>query len=212
MIARSVELPPAAHGRLLPHRFSNDVRIAITPAETFPLLIAERTRGFWLAALARPAFVAFVLGCVTSMSATGVVSAITILSGTVSWSFVPALQLATGLWLCRRPPAPSTDRLRALELLFQTHVPWTLWILLIGFRLILFPLGQSGLELLLATAIVPAIWTRRLLRVFCIHVLGCDRADARRRTRIHQLTTLAIGVFYIGWAIGLVPRIVGVFS
>jgi hypothetical protein len=212
MTAPPVELPLFTRGGRISPRFSNGIRIAITPAETFPLLIAERRRGSWPAAIAGPVYTAFVLGCVTSIAATGVVSAISILSGTLAWSFVPALQMASGLWLCRRPPAPHADRVRALALLFSTHLPWTLWIVLAGFRLILFPVGQGGLAFLLATTLVPAIWTRRLLISFCIHVLGCGRADARRRTRVHQLATLAVAITSVGWAIGLVPRIVGLFS
>ena len=75
--------------------------------------------------LGRMALIALLIGTSLSAAATERVDIWLVLSATLAWSFVPVLQLLTGLVLVQ---GTALDWRRALEAYFATHWPWSLWI------------------------------------------------------------------------------------
>jgi hypothetical protein len=152
------------------------------------------------------ALIALVIGTSLSVAATERVTISLVVAGTLGWSFVPVLQLLTGVLLIR---GTRVDRPAALERYFDTHWPWSLWILTSSAVLLMIPVTRAfGLWTAL-TAGVPVIWTVRLLLGYCRTVLHLSTAQARLRVALHQILTYAITLAYINAAVALWPRIVG---
>jgi hypothetical protein len=191
---------------------STAARVAIWPRQTYAELHGEGQRGSWWRAAAIPLVTALVIGVSTSVAATGVASLFSIASGALCWSFVPLIQLANGLLLCRRPPRGSGGTARAVELFFLSHLPWSLWLIGITIVLLWVPLAGTAIYQLLLTAVVPLIWTGAILRSFCQTVLGCSAHQASRRTLNYLAITLFVIFVYVFLAVGLWPRIVGAMS
>ena len=163
----------------------------------------------WLVILfGRLALVALVLGAATAAAATERLTIQLVLGGAVSWSFVPLLQLGTGLLLLR---GSSGRRLELLERYFALHWPWSLWIIVFSGAVLLLPPRFTGVSLV-ATAGAPLIWTVWLLLEYCRADLGFDRRTARRRVAQHQAVTYGLVVGYVALAVALWPRIVGIFA
>jgi len=162
--------------------------------------------------VARMALVALVIGTSVTVSATERVTLSLVLAGTIGWSFVPVLQVLTGILLVRRPgPGASVPGMTAaLERYFATGWPWLLWILGLHGVLLMFP-GTRSLGLLpVMTAVLPMIWTVRLLVALCRRDLAMGRAMAWRRVAVHQTLTYLLVLLYIALAVALWPRIVGI--
>jgi hypothetical protein len=154
----------------------------------------------------RMALVALVIGTSVTVSATERVTLSLVLAGTIGWSFVPVLQLLTGLVLIGDS---SRDRPKALDRYFATHWPWSLWILTVHAVILTTPLFRSVGFTLAITAGIPLIWTVRLLLGFCRSELGMDLRQARRRVGLHQAATYLLVLAYISFAVALWPRVVG---
>ena len=153
--------------------------------------------------------VAAIIGTSVTVTATEHVDAWLVLSGTLGWSFVPLLQLATGLVLVRG----SRERMsHALGRYFATHRPWSLWILAVHATLLLVPPLRGYSLALVATAAVPIWLTIRLLIRVCQESVGLPRPAALRRVAEHQALTVALIVVYVQFAVALWPRIVGVLA
>jgi hypothetical protein len=157
----------------------------------------------------RMALVALVIGTSVTVSATERVTLPLVVAGTIGWSFVPLLQLLTGLVLIR---GADRERTKSLDRYFTTHWPWSLWILAVHAVFLMTPAARSiGLGLAV-TAAVPIIWTVKLLLGFCRSELGMDRGQSRRRVALHQALTYLLVVGYVSFAVALWPRIVGLFA
>ena len=150
--------------------------------------------------------IALVVGTSSAVAATERVTAALVLAGALGWSFVPGLQLLTGLLLVG---ATRRDRLTALERYFDMHWPWSLWILGASMALLMLPVTRTFGVWIAMTAAVPLIWTVGLLIGYCRDVLQMPPAQARRRVALHQIATYAIMLAYINAAVALWPRIVG---
>jgi hypothetical protein len=193
-------------------RASTAARVAIWPNETYTELIHENRSASWWRALVVPLVTAVTIGASTTITATGVASLVSIGIGALSWSFVPVIQLANGLLLCRRPPRGPTDRARAIELFFQAHLPWSLWMIGVALVLLWRPQESMAIESLLQTTAVPIAWTGVIVRSFCVTVLGCSPGQASWRALVYLGITLAVMFMYLFLAVGLWPRIVGALS
>jgi hypothetical protein len=191
---------------------SDALRVAFWPHETYAGLTARPGPGSYLSAAAVPLLTALVIGVTTSVTLTGVASLSAIASGAACWSFVPVIQLANGLQLCRRSPGLRVDRVKAIELLFLAHVPWSIWLIAIALVLLWQPGAAIGEYATLLTGLVPFIWTAVLVWSFCRTVLGSATGDAVRRTLIHGCVTVAIMFIYIALAVALWPRILQAVS
>jgi polyferredoxin len=150
--------------------------------------------------------IALIVGTSFAVAATERVTVGLVLAGVVGWSFVPGLQLLTALLLVG---ATRRDRLAALERYFDTHWPWSLWILGASTVLLMVPATRTFGVWVAMTAAVPLIWTVGLLIGYCRDVLQMPAAQARRRVALHQIVTYAIMLAYLNAAVALWPRIVG---
>lgn len=159
--------------------------------------------------VARMVLVALVVGVSVTSSATERVNLSLVISGALGWSFVPVLQLVTGLLVVRRP---SIGAIASLDKYFATGWPWLLWILALHAVFILFPATHAFGRLLMLTAVAPMLWTVRLLMQLCRHELGLDARTSLRRVLVHQGVTYSVVFAYISIAVALWPRIVGLFE
>jgi hypothetical protein len=153
--------------------------------------------------------VAATIGVSVTVTATEHVDVWLVISGTAGWSFVPLLQLGTGLVLLRGARQPLGT---SLERYFATHWPWSLWILAAHAALLTIPWLRGYGFGLLATIVIPAWLTVRLLMDLCQENLGIPRHAALRRVAVHQVLTWALVLAYLQFGIALWPRIVGVLS
>ena len=152
------------------------------------------------------ALIALVIGSAMAVAATGRLTLSLAASTTLVWSWVPLVQLLTGLLLVR---GADIGVARALEGYFQTHRPWSLWLLACAVAIALLPNPGGALLLLAATFVVPLVVTVRMLKVFCRRELGLGAAQTRRRVALHQAVTWTVVLVYGGYAIALIPRVSG---
>jgi hypothetical protein len=161
--------------------------------------------------LGRMALVALIIGTALTASATERVTVSLVLAGFIGWSFVPVLQLLTGLLLIRGTEARR--RLRLLDRYFATGWPWSLWIVAVHAAFLLWPpsrrLGQVALAVV---ALIPILWTVKLLVAYCQEELHLDRHRARMRVGQHQAVTYGLFLVYVFFAVSLWPRVVGLFA
>lgn len=153
--------------------------------------------------------VAAVVGVSVTVTATERVDLWLVLSGVLGWSFVPALQLATGLVLVRGSREPLGT---SLAWYFAAHWPWSLTILTAHAALLMIPWFRGHAFWLAGLTLLPIVVTIRLLLALCKGPLRMDPRQARRRVAEHQLLTLLLIVLYVSIAIALWPRVVGVLS
>ena len=187
-------------------RLPPDLRLALSPTETYRQLIAEPVRGTWLRALERPALVAVIIGTAVTLSSARRVPLGLVLMGIVCWAFVPLVQWLIGLVVIGRARGRPMSVPRCVELLFAGHLPWSLWTLvMVGldtFTTVPIPLTVQVLSLL-----VPAVWTTIILSAFCRIVLGCTPARAHLLIVAHQAMTWTAFFGYVVLVSGLWPRV-----
>lgn len=186
-------------------RLPLDLRLALSPFDTYRQLMAEPVRGTWLRALERPALVAVIIGTAVTMSSARRVPLGLVLMGIVCWSFVLVVQWLIGLVVVGRAQGRPTSAPRCMELLFLGHLPWTLWTLAMVGLYTFTPIwiGQVAQVLSLVT---PAIWTMSIVWAFCLTVLGCTPARARILTVAHQAMTWTAFFTYVFLVSGVWAR------
>ena len=155
------------------------------------------------------ALVALVIGTSVSIAATERVTISQVLTGAAAWAFVPLIQLCTGLWVVRG--AGPGRRVWALERYFDTHRPWSLFLLASHAVLLVWTPARSNRVFLLPFAAVPIALTVFALTRVCREVVGMSAASARRAVALHQAMTYAVLIAYLAWASAYLPRIVGLF-
>lgn len=151
----------------------------------------------------RMALLSVILGVSFSAAATERVDAGLVVSTSLAWSFVPVVQLLTGLVLTRG----SAKRFTALDAYFATHRPWSLWILGIHALFLLAGPARSAALWLALTAVVPAVWTARLLVTMCRDRLGLSARESRRRVAIHEVLSCGLILLYVWFAAALGARL-----
>ena len=162
-----------------------------------------------LRVLGQMALVALVIGTSVAAASTQRVTASLVLTSTLAWAFVPLFQLGTGLWLLRGGAEP---RAHALEAYFETHRPWSLFVLAFHALVVAWPPLRGFTLLLLPVALVPIILTGLALTRLCRKILGVSPAAARRRVLIHQVMTYVSVAGYAAWAGAYLPRLVGLIK
>jgi hypothetical protein len=156
--------------------------------------------------------VALVLGTATAVSSTGHLTIGLLVSGFICWSFVPILQIAVAAAIMRSPASRSIPFAQRLDLWFMGHAPWSLWMIVAACVLAAAPMGAHVEWRLIASAVVPLIWTCVIGTAFCRVVLGDPPASAIARTALHQAVTWTIALLYVAWAVALWPRVVAFFG
>jgi hypothetical protein len=159
--------------------------------------------------LRRPALLALVFGTVAAMASASHVDVRLVASTTLYWSFVPAVQwLIAGALVASAPrrvlPVPA-----AIDAFFTTSLPWALWMIAFAGWSAAGPPVARSITLPLLAALIPLLWTPRLVFNYCRRILGDDRGAALRRTVAHQVASWLLFVVYYGWAVALWPRMVG---
>lgn len=147
--------------------------------------------------------VSLVIGVSLAAASTERVEIRLILSTSLAWSFVPVLQLLTGLVLTRGTP----QRFAALDAYFGTHAPWSLWILGVHALFVVVGPARDAAEWVALTAVVPAAWTARALVVLCRTSLGLSPGHARRRVAVHQALSYGLVLLYLDFAVRLGARL-----
>ena len=90
-------------------------------------------------------------------------------------------------------------RLRAFELWFRAHVPWSLWFLLPPLYYVV--VGRRLTDnVVMAAALIPMAWTALLMRAFARRVLRSPRAGIV--TVVHQTVLWGLTLCYIAFALG----------
>jgi hypothetical protein len=178
---------------------TGDVELAIFPAATFDRLVRARRTGS-LGSLARRIVLALaVLGVSIGIDATGRAS-VGLASGVgISWSFVLLMQAVAAAAVILPARERAVTMLRAFELWFQAHVPWSLWLLLPALTATV--LGHKvGDGKLAGLALIPLAWTLLLLRAFARQVLRAPRPLLV--VAVHQAVLWGLAVCYITYAVG----------
>ena len=149
------------------------------------------------------ALVAVVIGTSLSVASTERIDIFLVLSTSLSWAFVPVLQLLTGSILVRGVSGKG----EALAAYFGAHAPWSLWIIAVhAVFLAVGPARDHALWIAL-TGVIPAILTVRLLLALCEQELHFPRHVARRRVVVHQLASYLLVGLYVNFAVALWPRL-----
>jgi hypothetical protein len=192
----SVTAAPVASGVNL----SLDAQVAIAPEATYQQALTGRTPIRWWAALRRPALVLLVIAVMVPIMAVQRVTISLVATTAVSWSFVLAIQIVVAVGVIASAPARRVSMLRALDLWFAGHLPYSLWMLMMFAWM--GTSTSSSLRLLVISALVPAVWTARIVSAFCRVVLGASRWGAVWRSIVHFVVSWAIGLTYVAWAAG----------
>ena len=176
-----------------------DVRLAFAPDATYARLAQERTSGDAGTLLGRIALAVAIIGTSVAVAATGRVSLELVASVGVSWSFALLVQALAAAAIIVPARSRRVTTLRAFELWFRAHLPWTLWLLLPP--VIALAIGRQPPDtVLLVAALVPFVWTVFILRAFGRQVLGIRRIGAI--ATVHQVIVWGLALTYIAFAIG----------
>lgn len=189
-----------------------ELEVMAAPVRGYARLARSRTAVPAPTALRRPAIVALVIGTALTVSATGAADGRTVLTTSLSWAWVPVLQVVIAIPLIANAGAIAVHRADALDLFFAGHAPWSLWLLASAAWAALTGDTLQNFNPVLLTALVPLIWTPVIVYGFCRSVLRRTKRAAVLSTVAHQVVTWTIGVAYFGWAVQLWPRIVGLSS
>jgi len=179
---------------------SSELQVALWPSATFERLLTDEAhvRGWRL--LRRPAMVLLAIAVLVPIAAVQRVTLALVVTAALSWSFVIAIQMIVGASVIGSAPARVVRGLRALDLWFAGHIPYSLW-MLVSFGIMALS-STDPLRLAIAAAIIPAIWTAFIVTAFCRTVLRTSVRGARWRAAAHFLVTWVITLSYIAWAAG----------
>jgi hypothetical protein len=178
---------------------STELRLALNPTGTYErLLLGDPVRGWHT--LLRPAMVLLVIAVMVPIAAVQRVTAGLVATAALSWSFVIVIQAIVAAALIisarrRRVRIPT-----AFDLWFAGHLPYSLWVLVALASMT--TSYSASIELVIASAVVPAIWTMGLVSAFCRTVLLTTPAGARWRTAAHFVAIWGLTLSYIAWVAG----------
>ena len=178
---------------------SADLELALAPQAIYERLMHARAAGSPRALAGRLLLALAIIGTGVSASATGRVSVELVVSIAAAWSFALLVQAVAAAVVIAPARRRRVTPLRAFELWFQAHVPWSLWFLLPPLYFVV--AGRRASEsVILAAALIPIVWTALLMRAFARHVLQSQRAGIV--TVVHQTVLWGLTLCYIAFAIG----------
>jgi len=191
---------------------SDELQIALRPRETYAGLAEADARldGSVRYILFYILFVAALIAACASVSATGRVTMALLAGLSASGLFVPLFHVLLAAALVLSVPARRVGGMRATSLLLMGHAPWSLWI--IAAALMTTFGGYALYHEALLLALLPVALTARLLHAFSLEVLGSTPRGALLRTLAHQAMTWGIAAIYFDRAVGLLPRLRGLFA
>jgi hypothetical protein len=182
--------------------FSDDLRVMLAPAASYRRLVEQPPATGARAVLRRPALVALVVAALVTLGNAGQLLPSLLVGSILSWSWVPALQLAIATPLIAAARRRRVPLSAAIDLFFMGHLPWSLWLMaLAGWLLVRFPQGISGgfpVRGLLATALAPVVWTWVLTAVYCRTVLALPRWACALWVLAYQAVLWGCTYLYVG--------------
>jgi hypothetical protein len=186
----------------------DDFQIAVAPSASYARMVAARRDGRWTDALERPVLYALLVGSCVSIAATGQSSLGLVATTTAAWSWVVVLQCVIAVLMTRAAAARrSVTELRAFELWFAGHVPWSLWLLLLAPAIRAYP--TLPVEEILFSMLAPIVWTAAIAAAFGRVVLRRSTIAAWLLAVVHQLAIVGLVLCYVAWAAGGWFRLVG---
>jgi hypothetical protein len=157
------------------------------------------------AATSHVALIALVIGTATAVVGAGRLDSALVISTTLVWSFIPLVQLATGvIVVAGRTPSKAA----AFERYLATHRAWSLWILAVAAIVLVAPTASLVVSWLVLTAVVPLASTAFALAGLRRTLFGDSPRIAWLRVALHQGLTLAVIAAYVYWAVAAPPRLV----
>jgi len=179
---------------------STEAHVAFSPDKAYHTLSADNERiGLWRM-LRRPAIAALVIGTAVPIMAVQRITVALLAWSIASFVFVVAIQMAVGTAVIASAPSRRAGLLRALDLWFAGHAPYSLWLLAVAGAFAAMP--WASLDLLIALAVIPAAWTAVIVVAFCRRVLGTSRAGARWRAAVHFVVVWAIALELVALSAG----------
>lgn len=145
-------------------------------------------------------FLSVLTGAAAAYSATGRITLSLAASLGVTWMFLPILHVLIARALMRRH----------VGLFLMGHAPWSIWI--VAAAVMTGSFGYAAYWWMLLLAVVPIALTLRIVHAFAIEVLALPPRAAIGRTLLHQAATWLVAAIYLDRAVGLTPRIQGLFS
>jgi hypothetical protein len=179
---------------------SIETLVAFAPDAAYSQLLTEESPRAWWPLFARLATILLVIGVIVPLMAVQQVTIGLVATAAVSWSFVLAIQALVGASVILSAPARRVRALRALDMWFAGHLPYSLWMLVVA--ALMAGTTSAGLAFIVLSALVPAAWTAMIVSAFCRTVLDTTRTGARWRSAAHQIIVWAIGLTYVAWSAG----------
>ena len=177
--------------------------LAIRPFPAYRQLVAADVSTGWRDVFGRVFFTVILNGAVIAVCATGRAPFELVASVSIYWSFAAALQLLAGMLLVRSARTLAVPMARALDLFLLGHAPWSLWLLaLSAFFAIDYgasPVPFSGARPLLATAVIPIVWTAVIVSAFGRSVLRLSPRAAIARAVLHQTLLWGATILFFTW-------------
>jgi hypothetical protein len=188
---------PGYSSRIL---LSPELRLALSPAETYQRLVHERPTGTGWRAFGRAAFFMLVFSAAVAMTATGHITLPLLFHIGLSWIILVVWQAMSGAAIILPARSRRVSVARAFELLFLAHVPWSLYAL----TMTALAVSEANVPILVValTGVAPIAWTSVVVAGFCRTVLGATAAGARRLTFVHQLVIWSGTLAFLWFAVG----------
>jgi hypothetical protein len=182
--------------------WSPEVRVLVAPARTFRELAeappASRT---WLA---RPLFLALLLGATVSLQASGRASARLVFDGMIAFAFVPVFMIVAMAIVYRRRPRSVTLG-QAVDVFFVANAPWLVWLIAFNvWRSFLTPAQGSTMlgvpyYLLLQSFAAVAVWSTYVdLQFFRVFLSKEDGRSGRDLLLARAISWLGIIGYFAG--------------
>ena len=177
---------------------SEEWRIAVAPEETYEALVSEPAAPNGL--IVRLAVIVLVFATIAAVILTGRMTVALVATAIVTWSFVLVLQIIISMCVVLSASTRRVSVGRALDLWFASHLPYSLWLMLIASWLIFAATFPPFVMVL--TVIAPAAWTVIITLAFCRVVLGVSARGARWRVALQQSLAWLCVVAYLVFASG----------
>jgi hypothetical protein len=156
----------------------------------------------------QPLLLAFAIGSVVSLAASGRVSVRLVVDGALSFAFLPVIEIAAFAVVYRHGPRPLPFA-AALDRFFRTNAPWFAVMAALALLTVVVRPRDTGiwittprLWIVAAVALAGLLWSAALDVAFFRHGLGRTRAAAMRDALAFRAIAWPLGTLYfLGFAI-----------
>lgn len=177
-----------------------DLAIAIAPGAAYRRLRDAHLPGAWPRTAARLALIVLAIGTAVPIMAVQRVTIGFVATAAFTWGFVLIGQFATGAAMIASAPRRAVGVGESFDGWFAGHLPYNLWVM--AACLVVANTRTEQLALLIASALVPTVWTWLVVSAFCQRMLDVGAAGARLRASIHAAAVWALAFAYVVWASG----------